>query len=140
MNGSCLCGGVRFVVEGNVGPFELCHCNRCRKVSGSAFVSALVVDIGTIRFTHGIELIHKYEAPLLLEPPRYTVYFCATCGSHLPDPRPSGKTMDVPAGLLNDDPGIFPDKHIYVDLKAVWEIISDDLPQFTKAQFRKLRS
>ncbi|MDC0435283.1 GFA family protein, partial [bacterium] len=68
MNGSCLCGGVRFVVEGNVGPFELCHCNRCRKVSGSAFVSALVVDTRTIRFTHGIELIHKYEAPLLLEP------------------------------------------------------------------------
>jgi hypothetical protein len=36
MRGSCLCGGVRFEVDRAVGPFELCHCSRCRKASGSA--------------------------------------------------------------------------------------------------------
>ena len=140
MDGSCLCGGVRFVVEGDVGPFELCHCKRCQKMSGSAFVSALVAETENVRFTSGTELIQKYEAPLLSEPPLFTVYFCAICGSNLPDPRPIGKTMDIPAGLLNYDPGICPDKHIYVDLKACWERIVDDLPQYTKAQFKKLRS
>ena len=39
ITGSCLCGGVRFEVDRVVGPFELCHCNRCRKVSGSAFTA-----------------------------------------------------------------------------------------------------
>lgn len=34
---------VRFVVEAFAGPFELCHCSRCREVSGSAFVSGIGV-------------------------------------------------------------------------------------------------
>ena len=43
IRGACLCGGVRFEVERAAGPFELCHCSRCRKVSGSAFVAGLGV-------------------------------------------------------------------------------------------------
>jgi hypothetical protein len=31
IRGSCLCGGVTFEIERAVGPFELCHCSRCRK-------------------------------------------------------------------------------------------------------------
>ena len=41
IRGSCLCGGVKFEVRGSKGPFELCHCNRCRKATGSAFAAAL---------------------------------------------------------------------------------------------------
>ena len=33
-----------------------------------------------------------------------------------------------------------PDKHIYIDQKACWERVLDDLSQYTKAQFRKLHS
>ncbi|MCZ6459403.1 MAG: aldehyde-activating protein, partial [Gammaproteobacteria bacterium] len=35
--GQCLCGAVAFEVEEIIGPFELCHCTRCRKSTGSAF-------------------------------------------------------------------------------------------------------
>jgi hypothetical protein len=44
-HGSCLCGGVRFEIERFVGPFELCHCTRCRKVSGSAYLTWLGVHL-----------------------------------------------------------------------------------------------
>ena len=47
--------------------------------------------------------------------------------------------MDVPAGLLDDDLDLSPDKHVYVDLKASWMSISDNLTQYTGAQFRELR-
>ena len=43
MRGGCLCGGIVFEVAKFEGPFELCHCTRCRKVSGSAFVAAIGV-------------------------------------------------------------------------------------------------
>jgi len=43
IRGSCLCGGVKFEITRAVGPFELCHCARCRKASGSAFVAGLGV-------------------------------------------------------------------------------------------------
>jgi len=36
---SCLCGGVRYEVTGELGPVALCHCGMCRKATGSAFAS-----------------------------------------------------------------------------------------------------
>ena len=41
MQGGCLCGAVRFELDRAVGPFELCHCNRCRKTTGSAYAAGL---------------------------------------------------------------------------------------------------
>jgi hypothetical protein len=37
-------------------------------------------------------------------------------------------------GLLDDDPGLKPDKHIYVEHRAWWHTITDDLPQFTASE------
>jgi hypothetical protein len=45
----------------------------------------------------------------------------------------------VPAGALDEDPGVRPDKHIYVDLKSTWYDIADRLPQFTKQEIRAHR-
>ena len=53
LRGSCLCGGVRFEIERAVGPFELCHCTRCRKVSGSAYLTWLAVRREDFRFLEG---------------------------------------------------------------------------------------
>ena len=57
LRGSCLCGGVKFEIERAVGPFELCHCMRCRKVSGSAFLTWLGVSREDFRFVQGADLI-----------------------------------------------------------------------------------
>lgn len=46
----------------------------------------------------------------------------------------------VPAGLLDDDPKIRPDKHVYVELKAGWDTIADQLPQMTKQQIKAFRA
>ncbi len=40
--GSCLCGAVSFVVNGELGAPDACHCSQCRKQSGHYFVSANV--------------------------------------------------------------------------------------------------
>jgi hypothetical protein len=57
----------------------------------------------------------------------------------LPNPTQSGSWY-VPAGLLDDDPKIKPDKHIYVEFKAPWDTITDQLPQMTKQQIRAHRA
>ena len=40
--------------------------------------------------------------------------------------------MSVPAGLLDDDPGVRPLLHVFTSSKAPWWEIADDLPQFPK--------
>ena len=138
--GSCLCGGVRFEITEAAGPFELCHCTRCRKVSGSAFRAMLGVRTRDFRLTQGADLIARYEAPLLKSPPPYRSSFCRRCGSAVPDPLPGDAWLEVPAGLLDDDPLCRPDKHIFVDRKAPWHQIADALPQLDSVQLRALRT
>jgi len=37
LKGSCLCGGVKYEIDGGLGAVTNCHCSLCRKMSGSAF-------------------------------------------------------------------------------------------------------
>ena len=141
LRGSCLCGGVRFEVERAVGPFELCHCTRCRKVSGSACLAWLGVRREDFRFLQGADLIRTYECPIRESPPAYDTSFCSRCGSQVPNPsRTNEARFEVPAGALDDDPVIRPDKHIYVEFRAPWDLITDDLPRLTKAAIRAIRT
>ena len=139
IKGSCLCGGVVFEIEQAAGPFELCHCSRCRKASGSAFVAGLGVRVREYRLLSGAELIRSYEAPVVEFPPPYRVTFCATCGSPVPDPPEGGSWFEIPAGLLDGDPVLRPDKHIFVECKSDWDQIIDSLPQLTKTELIELR-
>jgi hypothetical protein len=139
IRGGCLCGGVRFEIGCAVGPFELCHCRRCRKVSGSAFTAALGVRRDEFKFIAGRELIKSYEAPILASPPAYRVCFCSVCGSCVPDPEADSEWFEIAAGLLDDDPQFRPDKHIFVELKADWFEITDALPQLDRAALIKHR-
>jgi len=36
----------------------------------------------------------------------------------------------IPAGTLDDDPGVRPRRHIFVDFKAPWFEITDTIDQF----------
>ncbi len=139
IQGSCLCGGVRFEIVRAVGPFELCHCRRCRKASGSAFVAGLGVRTEDFRLLAGSDVITTYEAPILERPPAYRTSFCSRCGSPVPNPAPDAEWFEIPAGLLDDDPVLRPDKHIFVELKAPWFEITEDLPQYDKRRLAALR-
>ncbi|HKM99318.1 MAG TPA: GFA family protein [Candidatus Binataceae bacterium] len=140
IKGSCLCAAVRFEIERAAGPFELCHCHRCRKASGSAFVAGLGVRRDDFRLLAGKDLIASYDAPIVREPPPYRVFFCSRCGSPVPDPAPASEWFEIPAGLLDDDPQIKPDKHIFVELNPLWFEISDDLPQYDAIALAALRA
>ena len=39
----------------------------------------------------------------------------------------------VPMGSFDDDPGVRPERHIFVDSRAPWDTITDDLPRIAGA-------
>ena len=138
IRGSCLCGAFRFEIDQAAGPFEVCHCNRCRKRSGSAGLAMIGVMSDGYRVLSGTDHAETYSAPILKTPPPYHSYFCRTCGSPLPRPNPSG-WFEIPAGLFDDDPGIRPDKHIFTELAADWDSMEDSLPRFTLRELVRAR-
>ena len=91
------------------------------------------------RLIQGADLIKTYERPVSESPPAYRTSFCGICGSQVPDPSNSEPVFEIPAGALDDDPLIRPDKHIYVEFKAPWENITDALPVMTKEDIRASR-
>jgi hypothetical protein len=140
IRGSCFCGCVKFEIARAIGPFELCHCGRCRKASGSAFFSWLLVKREDFNLVQGHDYIKSFEAPVREAPPAYRTNFCGRCGSPVPNPFNESPEVEVPAGLLDDDPLIRPDRHIFVDAKSSWFKISDDLPQLDRATLKRLRN
>src|SRR3989442_13142768 len=53
MTGSCLCGKVRYEAEGELTAMHHCHCSRCRKHSGAAFVTDGFVAASGFRWLSG---------------------------------------------------------------------------------------
>ena len=122
---SCLCGGIRYEVTGELGPVALCHCGMCRKASGSAFASNASVARDGFRLTRGAELVQRYES----SPGRWRC-FCRVCGSPVfSESRDAPGSVRVRLGVFDDDPGVRPSYHWAVNFKAPWWTIHDDLPQ-----------
>jgi hypothetical protein len=119
---------VQYEVTGTPSAFDLCHCSRCREASGSAFIAELVFDGAVLEWVNGASLVKTYEAPIRVKPPGYQRTFCGVCGG--PVPTVDQGVIRVPAGTLDDDPGLRPQRHIFVDFKAAWFDIADGLPRF----------
>ena len=139
IRGSCLCGGVTFEIDRALGPVEFCHCNRCRKLSGSASLLTIRAKPKDFRLLTGRELVKSYAAPILYAPPAYRSFFCSNCGSPVPEPEPEGDHFEIPAGLFDDDFGVRPDKHIFVDFMPPWDDLHRELPAYTMRQVYELR-
>lgn len=123
--GSCVCGAVRYLVEGPFGGFKYCHCSRCRKASGSAHCANLFAGPESVRFEAGEEQVKRYDLP---EAKHWSRAFCATCASHVPFLARSGKAWVIPAGSLDDDPGHRPDSNIQFGSRAPWYTPTAELP------------
>lgn len=128
MKGSCLCGQVRYEVEGFEPPVTHCHCSMCRKFHGSAYATYGAVRRERFHWLAGRELLQYYRAA------NDTVRgFCRVCGASLSfhvgeDPAPA--RFHIALGTLDDRSTQPPAAHIHVASKASWSQIDDTLPRF----------
>jgi hypothetical protein len=65
-------------------------------------------------------------APVRHTPPGYPRTFCLVCGG--PVPYVDEGFVGIPAGILDDDPGVRPEGHIFSEMKAPWLEMDDTLP------------
>ncbi len=117
LDGSCLCGAVHYRARGPWLRFMHCHCSRCRKVTGTGHASNLFTQAENFRWTQGEGNVRRYELPTAA---RFTTCFCNTCGGRLPSVSRDGKTVNIPAGSLDGEPGIKPQARIYWGSRVSW--------------------
>jgi hypothetical protein len=118
---------VRYRLDGPAQFINHCHCSMCRKVHGAAFGSFLHADGRHFAWTGGADEVSRYESSA-----GTFRAFCPRCGSAVPVLEDGGTHVTIPAGSLDDDPGVRPVVHIHVASKAPWFEIADDLPRFAE--------
>jgi len=125
VRGSCLCGGVRYALKGPLGEASHCHCSMCRKAHGAAFATYAPVRRRDFEWLEGASLVRAYNSS-----PGVTRTFCGRCGSTLQFIKSGDRThVELALGTLDDDPGVRPALHIWVDSMAAWDAITDELPR-----------
>lgn len=122
--GGCLCGTIRYQIDGSLESAEHCHCSMCRRFHGAAFSSYADFNPEHFHWLQGEDQLGIYEPN-----PGKGWAFCKNCGSSLGMPGSDGRLTSVALGTVDGDPGIRPTEHMFVGSKAVWYDISDDLPQ-----------
>jgi hypothetical protein len=124
IRGSCLCGGVKFQINGVLSQARNCHCSMCRKAQGAAFRSRASASVAEFEWVEGESFVTFYQSS-----PGTHRGFCRTCGSPVVSRFDGASYYGVPLGALDDDPGVRPELHVHVASKAPWFTITDDLPQ-----------
>lgn len=124
LEGSCLCGAVKYRIDHEVREVTHCHCSMCRKAHGAAFASYAGVPLEAFHLTEGADLVVRYPSS-----PGVTRTFCGCCGSTLQFIDERFGEIGVAAGTLDSPLGEVRQAHIFVDSRADWYRIQDDLPQ-----------
>ena len=127
--GSCLCGDVRFEIEGAPMRMWNCHCSRCRRGRSAMHASNIFYKFAQLEFLQGADSIVDFRAT---DARFFAVAFCRRCGSAVPRANRERDIVNAPAGSFDADPGIRPMAHIFVASKAPWEDITDATPQYAE--------
>ncbi len=123
--GSCLCGVVRFEADLPSRFCAHCHCTNCRRAHGAAFVTYAGFRQDQLQVS-GSDRLTRYRTET-----GATRVFCSRCGSTLfyEGPRWEGE-VHVALANIQDEIDKAPEAHVYVDHRAPWWEISDELPRY----------
>lgn len=124
--GSCLCGQVRFEIAGELEQFYLCHCDHCRKGTGSAHGANLFSSNAQLIWVSGEDKATLFN----LAGTRHHKCFCSICGSALPYAK-DGMVV-VPAGSLDRALAMRPTAHIFTSSRAAWDADLESVPRFER--------
>jgi hypothetical protein len=123
--GACLCGAVKFRVDGPMREIVFCHCGQCRRQTGLYYASTNVAD--TDLTIEGAENITWYQSSK--EGRRG---FCKHCGSALFWKYDGQEQISIQAGSLDKPTQLMPGYHIFCADKGDFYEINDGLPQHAK--------
>jgi hypothetical protein len=121
--GGCMCGAVRYQVEGPPLRADFCHCRMCQRAAGAPVVAWGTWSMDRFSWLQG-------EPRSFVSSAKGTRSFCPSCGTPLVFVDPTGPAQaDVTLASL-DDPAVYqPGCHAWVTSRIPWLEIGDRLPR-----------
>lgn len=122
--GGCLCGDVRYVVDQPPVWVGHCHCQSCRRNTGSAVATFVGMPAPAFRVTRGA--LSSFESS-----PGVRRSFCPRCGTPLAyeSERFPGE-LHLFLGTLDDPDRFRPQFHVHCAERIPWFEVRDALPRY----------
>ncbi len=125
--GRCLCGKIKYEIEGDPAVTAVCHCTSCQRQSGAAFSVNLMIQEGQLSLDGDLETFEETADS------GNKVYrrFCGTCGSPILSALEGMPGMvAIKSGTLDDTSGLQPAVQVWCDSKQDWVQMPDGVPAF----------
>lgn len=121
--GGCLCGRVRFAAVGAPKWVAHCHCQSCRRHTGSAVATFVGFERTQVTFENPTR-------SLFASSPGVSRSFCNACGTPIAYEAESAPgEIHLYLGTF-DDPGVHvADRHVFYAERVPWFEVHDDLPR-----------
>lgn len=128
-SGGCLCGAVRYTCSAEPMMAGHCHCDDCRRTSGTGHCSHMAVP------EDGLTINGDTKAYERAADSGHVVarHFCPTCGAAVFSRNSSMPGMTFLRASSLDDLEVFkPQMHVYASRAASWDQPGGGLPTFEK--------
>lgn len=120
--GRCLCGAVRYRVQGTLGDVLICHCEECRRWHGHVSATTAVARHElTVIDGRGLRWIRSPRSDA-----RARRGFCAECGSSVFWDAPGHETISIAAGTLDPPTGLRVASHWFVSQAGDYYELPED--------------
>ena len=130
-SGGCLCGAIRYEAAEAPSWVYYCHCIDCRKSSGTAFHTGIVVPASSVSWTGTL----KEYAKTADSGRTIRRYFCGDCGSQLYTPVSFDPSLiSLKAGSMDDASAVAPNTEIWAQSRLGWARIPDDIESFPRGR------
>ncbi len=127
LEGGCLCGAVRYRIDGVGIDAGYCHCRICQRSAGAPVLAWATVPVASFIYTCGVPTVYRSSEHGRRE-------FCGQCGTQLVFRQvPLARTVDVTIASLDDPAVIAPEYHIWRGSRIPWFETGDELPRFEDA-------
>lgn len=126
--GRCMCGAVRYRVNGPLRPVVMCHCEQCRRMTGHVMAATAARRQDFV--LEGADSVAWYAAS-----PIARRGFCKHCGSTLFWDGEGRDFISIAAGTLDDSRGLEIACHIFVSEKGDYYQIDGSAPTIPNGHF-----
>ena len=132
--GGCLCGAIRYEVNGDPVRVANCHCDDCRKATGSSFATNAFFKEEDVVVLQGSPKSYQHTAD---SGSTMTKQFCGDCGSQLFGFSSGGAGVkNIKVGTIDDASGIRPQINVFTSKALEFTHLSEDTEHFERGRPR----
>ena len=125
LSGHCYCGAIKFKASGEPIWVGHCHCESCRRASGSVMTSFATYLLDKVVFSGAMPTRFPTDDGVVRS-------FCGQCGSPVAyESTEKENQIDLHLGLFDDLEQIKPRNHTFYAEKVSWLQADDYLPKNT---------